>query len=87
MGTPGLSDTDLYALTHWPYQPYFTREEQRMTEPKPEHVRIRAMDAIVMKELADMSTLYKATLFVQLHAEGMTLQKAHAIRLKAGAVN
>jgi hypothetical protein len=58
-----------------------------MSEPKPTPENIRQIEDSVAEQVANMADLVRATMYENLHANGMTLQRAHEIRVKAGAVN
>ena len=56
-----------------------------MKPPKHTPEEIRTMDDAITKWLEDAPDYAKARIYQQLHIDGMTLEKAHNILVKAGA--
>lgn len=67
----------------------YLKEKQLMAsnEPKPTSEAVKQTEDSIATAVAEMNDFTKATTYAQLHASGMTLDKAHQIRLKAGAIN
>lgn len=89
MGGPGLDDLTIYALTHWPYLPL---SPPTKGEPMSKESKLSAEDTLKIEEemvklASGLDDKKRATLYILLNAEGMSLTKAHAIRVKAGMIS